>query len=147
MKTLLFLIAVIFQTTLVFAGSLSVGTKVIYPGGTDQPPKEKDTGVSFNADIVGLAADENIDEEKTIEHFKQMLEEEDYDNLLQQISDRNDPESLALKSLALYYQGSEPEALELAGKLLKNPKLSDQSKQKICEELSLEMPEEEENEN
>lgn len=147
MKTILIFIVVIFQTTLVFAGSLSVGTKVIYPGGADQPPKEKDTGVSLNADIVGIAADKNADDEETIEHFKQMLEEEDYENLLQKISDRNDPESLALKALALYYHGAETEALELAEKLLKNPKLSDQDKQKICEEMSLEMPEEEENEN
>ena len=124
-----------------FAGSLNVGTKVIYPGGADQPPKEKDTGVSLKTDVVGIAEEQSSNQ---LDSYRKMLEEGNYQELLENLEGNDSPEYQTLKALALYYCDEEQAAFELAEKLLKNPILSQESKQKLCDEMSIEMPEQKE---
>ncbi len=124
-----------------FAGSLTVGTKVIYPGGTDQPPKEKDTGVSLNAEIAGTA---DVESEDQLDLYRRLLEEGDYQTLLENVENNDNPEFQTLKALALYYSDEEDAALKLAKKLLINPNLSQEAKTKLCEEMAIEMPENQE---
>lgn len=131
----------------VLAGSLSVGTKVIYPGGADQPPKEKDTGVSLKADVVGIARGSESDTQEANEHFQQMLDFGEYEKLIDEIGESDDPEILSLKALALYYNDEDEAAFELANKLLKNKKLSQETKDYLCRELDLKVQPEPENEN
>ncbi|MEW6709895.1 MAG: hypothetical protein AB1403_08755 [Candidatus Riflebacteria bacterium] len=133
------LVLVILLPVAVRAGSLTVGTKVIYPGGADQPPKEKDTGVSFKAEVTGIAR--SSDGNYQPEQIMQMLDQGDYDQVLAITRDRHDSQSLAIKAIALFYSDEEKAAIDIAEKLLKDKNLSLEMKEKLCNELNMDMPE------
>ncbi|MDD3148537.1 MAG: hypothetical protein PHD82_14685 [Candidatus Riflebacteria bacterium] len=126
---------------IVSGASLTVGTKVIYPGGTDQPPLEKDSGVKFS---TGENGDQTAEQGRSIPNTAQtadslaeLAESGDFTELLQVTESRNDPDSQAYKALAMYETGDTEEAEELALKLLKNQQLSDELRQKLIDELGL----------
>lgn len=140
---IVFLVSSLFFFSPLLAGSLNVGTKVIYPGGADQPPKEKDTGISFKADVTGVAREEGqAGDDETID-AETMLENGEYEELLSHLDGRNDRQSLALKSLALYYNDQVEAAVEIAKKLLADPDLPEATRKRLNEELDGELPEEE----
>ncbi|MFZ5950518.1 MAG: hypothetical protein ACOYXC_07420 [Candidatus Rifleibacteriota bacterium] len=132
------LILAIFLPAAVLAGSLTVGTKVIYPGGADQPPKEKDTGVSFKAEVTGMARSSSGKCQP--DQIMQMLEQGDYSQVLAVTENRHDSQSLAMKAIALFHSDEEKAAIDLAEKLMKDKNLSRELKEKLCNELDLEMP-------
>lgn len=135
--TLILLFFTIFSCCL-FAGSLKVGSKVIYPGGTNQPVQEKDAGVSFNAKIVGFAHEEPaMEERKPAEIFAS----ESYETIIEMLKDKSDLESRAYLALALYYTNQDAQAKQMGQILIENSSLSDETREKLCDELELELPE------
>ena len=92
---------------------LTVGTKVIYPGGTDQPPKEKDTGVSLKVgNIHGAVGDgsPSFDGEGTASAYEDMLQTGQAEDLLRALRGKGDPLSRTYRALALLDLGREADA-------------------------------------
>ena len=121
------------------AGSLFVGTKVIYPGGANQPPKEKDTGTSLKASARG-----NFPEKSLTDNLNKLLDDEDYDTLLQMAKASDNKESRVYEAIALFHLDRKKEALSLAKKLLKDKTLPEDYCTKLCEELEIDEQEEQE---
>lgn len=123
------------------AGSLTVGTKVIYSGGSDQPPVEKDTGVKFStskssADPVGSAADNGPSEQSSLNSpavLDEMMENGDFDELLLAVEGREDPDSQAYMALVMYENGDSEKAKAIAINLLKKGRLRPELRKKLIE--------------
>lgn len=103
--------------------NLTVGTKVIYPGGADQPPKEKDTGVSLKvgnviahgsegSNVAGLSLAPGQAALETL------LEEGRAEDILRVVGSRSDPLSRTYRALALLEQGKTLEARQEAERAL-----------------------------
>lgn len=118
------------------AGSLFVGTKVIYPGGENQPPKEKDIGTSLKASARGNVAEKSMDDK-----LKQLFEDEDYETILNVTKTAVSRESKVYKTIALFRLNRKKEAKKLAKVLLKDKNLSEENYNKLCEELEIDGPE------
>jgi hypothetical protein len=132
----LFIILILFfNDTAINASSLSVGTKVIYPGGADQPPKEKDTGVSLNAEIEsgGKTFDANNEPDP-----EQIYIENDYESTIEILKDFDSPECRAYVAIAMYNLGQEEKAKKIAKSLLEQKFLKTSTIQTLIEELELE---------
>jgi hypothetical protein len=137
----IYLLTVIFlfvMAATAFCGSLQVGTKVIYPGGADQPPKEKDTGVSLNAEVTGIARETADAGEQSPE---EIYDRNDYETTIEILKKRSDHESKTFTAIALFNLGNEDEAAEMARKLLEDPELPEELLYRLCDELELEYPE------
>ncbi|HNV68966.1 MAG TPA: hypothetical protein PKO06_04650 [Candidatus Ozemobacteraceae bacterium] len=118
----------------VSAGSLTVGTKVIYPGGPDQPPKEKDTGVSLKAEVVGISDESDVADPTSAsatEDLALLAESGRYEDLLEQVEEPKTTEQIAWKALALWETGSEHEARVLATQALKEKNLPRHLREKL----------------
>ncbi|NLI77616.1 MAG: hypothetical protein GX442_14410 [Candidatus Riflebacteria bacterium] len=105
------LAAVPFQT--LAQSQLTVGTKVIYPGGTDQPPKEKDTGVSLKVgNIHGAVGDgsPSLSGEGAASAYEDMLQSGQAEDLLRALRGQGDPLSRTYRALALLDLGREADA-------------------------------------
>lgn len=92
---------------------LTVGTKVIYPGGTDQPPKEKDTGVSLKVgNIHGAVGDgcPSNEGEGAESAYEDMLQSGQAEDLLRVLRGKADPLSRTYRALALLDLGREADA-------------------------------------
>lgn len=128
------------------AGTLSVGTKVIYPGGPDQPPLEKDTGVVFSAGATGGGSEEDDAPRNSAapgDSLNSLESEGSYDEILDLTGNRNDPEARAYRAIALFNSGNSDEAIETGRQLLLENRLTPELRQKIIDELGLEEPSEE----
>ena len=132
-----------FVPGMLHAGSLTVGTKVIYPGGADQPPKEKDTGVSLKVDVVGVAEPDQAasTEASSSASLAEMSDNGDYEKILEAVKTPVTLEQKAWKAIALWHTGKEEQASQLGKGLLKDPSLSPDLRQKILDDMSLEDPE------
>lgn len=154
MRKILLIISVLLVIAGVFswpiasvAGSLTVGSKVIYSGGSDQPPVEKDTGVKFStgsssstsADSAAAGADAMPEQSSTDSPatFDAMIENGEFDELLLAVEGRDDPESKAYMALAMYENGDSEKAEEIARKLLKTGQLQPELRQKLLTAFDL----------
>ena len=127
------------------AGSLTVGSKVIYSGGSDQPPVEKDTGVKFStgkssAAPVDSTADDDTSEQSSLNSpavLDAMIENGEFDELLLAVEGRDDPDSQAYMALAMYENGDSDKAEEIAINLLKAGQLKPELRQKLLDTFDL----------
>ena len=60
-----------------FSGSLFVGQKIIYGGGADSSPQEKDAGVKFEADIKSTANMSDMEEDSNYKTAVKALKDKD----------------------------------------------------------------------
>ena len=127
-----------------YAGSLTVGTKVIYPGGADQPPQEKDTGVSLKGSAIGHGGASGQAVSRDTESPEALEEAGDYEGILVSCSKSSDLNSRAWVAIAMWYIGSESEAQRNAAALIKEEGLSEEMKDKLTYELFLDQLEDEE---
>lgn len=108
---------------IVCGGKLTAGTKVIYPGGADQPPREKDTGVSLNADaVLSSKGNDNVEFDSgvlTNDSLEKLEAAGDYDLMLQLLANRSDPVAMSYKAIALENTGEREEAESIAIDLIK----------------------------
>lgn len=114
------------------AGSLFVGTKVIYPGGANQPPKEKDTGTSLKASARG-----NFPEKVLLEDLENLFDDEDYETLLIKARLANNKEAKVYEAIALFRLNRKKAAKTLARVLLKDKGLTEEASQQLCDELDI----------
>ncbi len=92
---------------------LTVGTKVIYPGGTDQPPKEKDTGVSLKVGNLHGAVGNgspSFEGEGTASAYEDMLQSGQAEDLLRALRGKIGPLARTYRALALLDLGREADA-------------------------------------
>ena len=133
------------QPVMAGGASLTVGTKVIYPGGSDQPPLEKDTGVKFSTGIDNQqTTGQSINAatpEQTANSLAELAESGNFAELLLMAEGRADPDSQAYKALAMYETGDPEEAEKLALQLLQNQQLSEELRQKLIDDLGLSIEE------
>lgn len=108
---------------IVNGGKLTAGTKVIYPGGADQPPREKDTGVVLNADaIANSTTNDNGELDSGLlnnDSLEKLEAAGNYDLMLQLLANRSDPVAMAYKAIALENTGELDEAESIAIDLIK----------------------------
>jgi len=123
-------------------GKLSVGTKVIYPGGADQPPREKDTGVSLNADVKSAAILNNETDFPNGIISNNALEKLDkagaYELMLQSLENRSDDVALAYKAIALEATDEYEEGENIALRLVKKGSLPHELKKRLIKKFDLE---------
>ena len=127
------------------AGSLTVGTKVIYSGGSDQPPVEKDTGVKFSTGKssvapAGSTADNGPSEQSSLNSpavLDAMMENGEFDELLLAVEGREDPDSQAYMALAMSENGDSEKAEAIARNLLKAGQLKPELRKKLLEAFDL----------
>jgi hypothetical protein len=109
----------------VWSGELSVGSKVIYPGGADQPPKEKDVGIKLKANVVGGSVATENDELSDVDDsespdYQGLLDEGNTRLIIDHTAGKTDAESLAFRALALQKVGRKAEALRASQAALEN---------------------------
>jgi len=133
MSVVLFALFILFLPNNGTTSSLTVGTKVIYPGGTDQPPKEKDTGVSLKVESVRVSDPDSEEPQEYAEEefFDKMLNRGDAKKLLQIVSRRNDATGKAYTFLALAALDRSEEAVRLGNELIKRDDLNGSMKDQI----------------
>jgi len=120
------------------AGSLTVGTKVIYPGGTDQPPKEKDTGITFKVGNIhgSVGSEETVDVSFSQENtWQELIDSGKSEDLLKALRGKSDPLAATFRVLAYMDLGVVPSARREAEKALKNPNFPEDLKERIEEAL------------
>jgi hypothetical protein len=132
----LFLLSLFFFINPANSASLNVGTKVIYPGGAGQPPKEKDSGTSLNFDAKGASLNY-----KQRQNLNELLENEDFETLLRTARLILTREAKIYEAIALFKLGQKKKGIKLGKKLLKDKKLPEYLREKLCEELSLRVTE------
>ncbi|MCK5683628.1 hypothetical protein KAJ27_05885 [bacterium] len=76
-QSIFFLFLIIAFSNALFCGSLFVGEKVIYGGGPDTPPQEKDIGVKLNADVKNVGTPSGAVVDKNFKSAMVSLEEND----------------------------------------------------------------------
>jgi len=118
-----------------FAAELNIGQKVVYPGGADQPPKEKDVGVKLKVNPISASV-ETREAEATEEDYEELLKAGKAREVLKLLGDKNDPVSEGYRILALNDLGMKNEARAKAEKLLKSDDLPEYLRNHI-EELDL----------
>lgn len=123
-------------------GKLSVGTKVIYPGGADQPPREKDTGTSLSAESRSSAI---LDEEKdfsegmiTNNALEKLSQAGEYELMLQNLENRSDDIAMAYRAIALDGTGEYEEGENIAIRLVKKSTLPSELKKRLIAKFDLE---------
>lgn len=124
---------------LLWAGSLTVGTKVMYPGGADQPPKEKDTGVSLKVDVVGMSGSETeepfSESASAASQLTMWAENGEYDQMLEALETPKTSEEKAWKAIALLKTGEGDAGDQLAREALKDPGLPSHLRRRLSDEL------------
>ncbi|MFZ2960914.1 MAG: hypothetical protein WA705_28885 [Candidatus Ozemobacteraceae bacterium] len=118
------------------AGELKVGTKVIYSGGADQPPQEKDTGVKLKADVIGIAAPGKEEEVIDQDELDGFLTERNFKAILEKTEKKTDLVSKSYEVLALMGEGRKSEAGGKAKKVLKSEELPDDLRTKVEDALT-----------
>lgn len=76
-RWLIFMI-VLFSSGLLSGGSLFVGEKVIYGGGADTPPQEKDIGVKMEADVTGIGSLPDPGQDRNMQSALESFRENDF---------------------------------------------------------------------
>ncbi len=122
-----------------FPGKLVVGTKVIYPGGADQPPKEKDTGISWKAGDEGGSSASAMGGggSRASLQYQSMLDGGDLDALFREVENRYDPISSYYRVMTLQEMGREEEAASEASRLLRSEHFPPDLKAKIQDSMEL----------
>lgn len=122
-------------------GKLNVGTKVIYPGGADQPPREKDTGVSLNAEVKGSAGlNESTDFSNgmiTNNALEKLDKTGEYELMLASLENRSDDVALAYRAIALEATDEYEEGETIAIKIVQSKNLPLKLKKRLIEKFDL----------
>jgi hypothetical protein len=147
---LLLVLCLLITSPSVDGGSLVVGDKVVYPGGADSPPKEKDVGIKLNAEVRGGPGRARPDSDATLgtdsdvslpgtgspafaqtgdgDEQEGILDDYwvsgDWNAILSETSGRDDSVSCAYRALALFQTGSSAEARRLARNALTDEDLA-----------------------
>ena len=114
---------------------LNVGSKIVYPGGADQPPKEKDVGVKLKVEPVSSSI-ETQEEFASEEDLAVLLSDGQTSKILSFTADKKDPSSQAYRALALFAVDRKKEAEQVARKVLKSDDLSSDLRDKLEEALT-----------
>ncbi len=117
------------------AAELNVGKKVVYPGGADQPPKEKDTGIKLKVDVISATTFSKEDDTPDQEEMEKLLQEGDGKKLLETTANRSDPVSKAYEAMALLSLGKNAEGERKGKKLLESGELEEDLKASLEEAL------------
>lgn len=116
------------------AGELVVGKKVVYPGGADQPPKEKDVGVKLKVESRGgTVFTQDPREEDAVEEkdFEALLQDGKTREILDTTAGKTDPASKGYRALALEKVDRRNEARSTAQEALKSDDLPDDLRERL----------------
>ena len=137
-QSLLTVIFAFFLVVPAWSGELHVGQKVVYPGGADQPPKEKDIGLKLKVDniTVSEATTPELPDDQEVDDLTALLDTGRFQDVIHAGAGKKDPISRALVALAIMEEeGRLAEGLQAAQAVASDPRLTDDLRDRLTEKI------------
>jgi hypothetical protein len=137
------LMAVVIFIVPAMSGELHVGQKVVYPGGADQPPKEKDVGLKFKIDHIAVAGEPSADslpETQDIDELAALQDSGQFRDVIRATEGRKDPVSRAFRVLATLEEAADEKSqvekeLKTARSLAADSRLPEEIRTRLQEKI------------